>query len=670
MVGAAQRAFAQGRFYDEHGRSRWREAYTAITTAFTAATSPADRFDMKTCSTDHGLQALSTMLETFPDAVVVFYPVDSGNEFIVDFSIALINPAATRCALLCHAKRGDRLSDIVTASNHKRMSENLLSLSRGAPFVDFELSHEFDQTTVWYGFVAVPIDGGIATRFIDITSRKKLEETARNSEERLRHLIDAVKDYALFMLDPHGIVVSWNTGAERLKGYKPDEIIGKHFSCFYPAVAREAGHPELELRIATETGRYEEEGLRIRKDGTSFLAHVVISSIREESGALRGFAKVTRDITVQQQLQGAIRDQARILDLAGETIFVRDSEDRIVYWNDGAQRAYGWSASDAVGQITHELLHTQFPEPLATISAHLRTTGRWEGELQHSRRDGSTLTVASRWTLQRSDNGHADKTIEINHDITARKRLELDLQIKNGQLLNALQAKDNFLGNMSHELRTPLNAIIGFTELMADGAPGTVSAEQGDYLRDILASARHLLQLINDLLDLTKIGAGQMRITPSSFSVAQAISSVCSVLRPLVQERRLRLKQELSHAPIEVTLDEKRFTQILYNLLSNAIKFTLPGGDIEISVAPAVHDKFQVAVRDTGIGIAAADFKKLFRDFQQIDSELSRRCQGTGLGLALTRKLVELQHGHIAVESMPGKGSTFSVTLPLNAFAT
>jgi PAS domain S-box-containing protein len=643
-----------------------------------------------------------------------------------------------------------------------------------------ELTDASSQVTGYMGVVT------------DITERKKAEDTLRLSEERFRLIVNSVKDYALFMLAPDGTVSSWNAGAERLKGYKAEEIIGKHFSCFYLPEAINRKHPEHELRIATKEGRYEEEDWRVRKDGSRFLAHVVITAIHDKHGDLRGFAKITRDVTETKKFDKALRDQAQILDLANDTIFVRDSHDQITYWNKGAQRVYGWTREEALGRVSHLLLQTKFPQPLDEINARLMALGHWEGELTHVRRDGQVLTVLSRWALQPDDNGKPPRVIEMNYDITERKKtedilriseerfssafehattgmalisldgrwmkvnqaicdalgyteeeltsktfqdithpddLEIDLANvrkvitgeithykmekryfhKDGHIVWALlgvsllrdkqdnplyfisqiedisemkqamirqleltakaqaaeKAKSEFLANMSHELRTPLNGIIGFSEILSDGLAGEVNAEQKEYLGDILTSGQHLLQLINDVLDLAKVEAGKMELYPETFSVDKAIQQVASVAYPLVQKKKIKLITTISSAVDHVILDQQKFKQILYNLLSNAIKFTDESGRVEIIVAPQGPDHFTLAVSDSGIGIKPENIKRLFTDFEQLDEGPMRRYQGTGLGLALTRKIVEIQRGTISVDSEFGKGTTFTVTLPL-----
>jgi PAS domain S-box-containing protein len=494
---------------------------------------------------------------------------------------------------------------------------------------------------------------------------RKPEITSRDSEELFRLLVESVQDYAIFMLDPFGNVVSWNLGAERIKGYSADEIIGKHFSIFYPREDVENEKPKKELKAAAASGRFEDEGYRVRKDGSRFWANVIITALFDGRGKLRGYSKVSRDITQQRKAEQALRDQARIMDLVNDAIFLRDLDDRVVYWNKGAEKVYGFKQEEALGRVTHDLLKTKFPRPLPEIRAKLLSEDHWEGEIEHCCHDGRALLAASSWTLQRDSKDQPVAIIELNYDITERKRIEQAIQEKNVELLNAAESKNRFLANMSHELRTPLNGIIGFAEFLSDGKPGPLNAKQKEYLNDILNSGRHLLQLINDVLDLAKVEANKMELRPEKFSLAKAVGGVCAVARPMAQKKCLQVQTGISVDLDEVVLDEQRFKQVLYNLVSNAIKFTDEGGQVEINARRRDDDHFILTVRDTGIGIAPRDLPRLFTEFEQLESGASRRYEGTGLGLALTRRMVELQGGTIGVESEPGKGSTFSVVLPL-----
>jgi protein-histidine pros-kinase len=277
-------------------------------------------------------------------------------------------------------------------------------------------------------------------------------------------------------------------------------------------------------------------------------------------------------------------------------------------------------------------------------------------ELKARRKDGSEFPVEiSLSPLQTEEGLFVSSTIR---DATERRKYEQVLHEAN-------RLKSEFLANMSHELRTPLNGVIGFSEFMIDEKAGPLNAKQKEYLGDILSSGRHLLQLINDVLDLSKVEAGKMLLHPEAFALAQAIEEVCSVISPLSRQKRIVIRREVALTLASVTLDRQKFMQVLYNLLSNAVKFTDDRGEVRIIADPDGAAGLRLAVCDTGIGISPKDFGKLFIEFQQLDSGATRRFGGTGLGLALTKKIIEFQGGRISVESHVGQGSTFTVLLPL-----
>jgi signal transduction histidine kinase len=249
-------------------------------------------------------------------------------------------------------------------------------------------------------------------------------------------------------------------------------------------------------------------------------------------------------------------------------------------------------------------------------------------------------------------------------DGSERKRVEQALQEKNVELERALLAKDRFLANMSHELRTPLNGIIGFTEFLIGEKPGPLQPKQKEYLNDVLSSAHHLLTLINDVLDLAKVEAGKMELHPEQFLIREALDEATAVVKTMADLKQIGLTVTVDAGLQMATLDQQKFKQVLYNLLSNAVKFTDQGGNVEVCAKRLDERHFEVQVRDTGIGIRPEDLGRLFTEFEQLDSGTARHFEGTGLGLALTKKIVELQGGHIRVEAEPGKGSLFTATLP------
>lgn len=383
-------------------------------------------------------------------------------------------------------------------------------------------------------------DIGVVLVFRDVTELKRAGEELRHSQERLQLMVENVVDYAILMLDQEGRVASWNAGAERIKGYRAEEIIGQHFSQFYPQEDIERGKPQHELDVAIAEGRFEDEGWRVRKDGATFWANVVITALRDEAGALRGFAKVTRDMT--------------------ESKLAREA---LVRAKDEAERANKF--------------------------------------------------------------------------------------------------KDQFLSTMSHELRTPLNAVLGFSDLLADERYGSLNERQKRYVSNIHSGGRHLLKLISDILDLSKIEAGRMDLAIQDVPIESAFSEVLSALRPLAEKKSQTLSQN-AQASLIVRADITRLRQMLMNLAGNAIKFTPEGGRVELE-ARQTNGQIRIEVRDTGPGIPPGEQERIFQAFYRL-RQSGEATEGTGLGLAITQRLAELHGSKLGLDSQAGQGSCFYFSLP------
>jgi PAS domain S-box-containing protein len=364
------------------------------------------------------------------------------------------------------------------------------------------------------------------------------DQTLADERERFKLLVEGVKDYAILMLDPHGTIVSWNSGAERIKGYHAEEAIGRHFSMFYTREAIDRGHPEHELAIARRDGRYEEEGWRVRRDGTTFWASVVITALRDENGELRGFGKVTRDMTQRRLAQETERQAMKAIERAG-------------------------------------------------------------------------------------------------------------------------RAKTEFLSGMSHELRTPLNAVLGFAQLLA---LDDLQPHQRDAVSHITKAGEMLLGLVDELLDISRIEADRMTVSLEPIHTGALIRDCLELVKPIADEHGVHLVAPPRHeADVYVIADQQRLKQVVMNLLSNAIKYNHAQGTVQLAVT-FDDERVQISVADTGSGIDPGSLDRLFIPFERLvahDSTIA----GTGLGLALSKRLVDLMGGTITVESTPGEGSTFHVSL-------
>jgi signal transduction histidine kinase/DNA-binding response OmpR family regulator/uncharacterized membrane protein affecting hemolysin expression len=370
----------------------------------------------------------------------------------------------------------------------------------------------------------------------------------------------------------------------------------------------------------------------------------------------------------------ALHESKQRLDLtlmsAGVGTWSWDLVTNAVVWDEFARALYGL-APDAPPESYQDFYSLIHPEDHAgikrDIAASLEHDAPFEVEYRVVWPDGRERALVSRGKVDRDDTGKPLRMSGVSLDITER-RLVVEQQQAREAAEAANRAKSNFLASMSHELRTPLNAIIGFSELLENQTFGDLNDRQHRYVNNVLTSGRHLLQLINDILDLSKVEAGHMELALSEFDVRTAMSEVKTIVGTLAMKKHLALDLEVDDSASTVTADQSKFKQILYNLLSNAIKFTPDGGSIRVTVRRVGHEageSIEVAVADTGIGLKPEDRERIFGTFEQVDSAYARQQQGTGLGLALSRRFVELHGGRIWVESDLGKGSVFRFTLPV-----
>ncbi len=374
----------------------------------------------------------------------------------------------------------------------------------------------------------------------DNSARKEVEEQLRWREESFRLMVESVTDYGIVMLDPQGRVASWNGGAQRIKGYSAAEIVGQHFSRFYPPRDIERGAPQRDLDRVTAQGRFEDEGWRVRKDGSTFCANVVYTAIRDQAGNLRGFAMLTRDMTGRRQIEAGIANAKSM----------------------------------------------------------------------------------------------AEKADLANLD---------------------------FLSGMSHEMRTSLNAILGFAQLMESDSTLPAPAHK-ESVAKILQAGWYLMELINEILDLAMIQSGRLSWSLEPMSLAEVMLECQATIEPQAQKSGIRITFPTVDSHCFIKADRTRVKQVLINLLSNAIKYNQAGGSVVVECSASAPQRMRVSVTDTGAGLPPEKLALLFRPFSRVGQETSAEA-GTGIGLVVTKRLVELMGGAIGVRSNVGKGSVFWIEL-------
>lgn len=358
--------------------------------------------------------------------------------------------------------------------------------------------------------------------------------------------------------------------------------------------------------------------------------------------------------------------ERQLLNLSSDAIMVCAFDDnRIEFWSDGAEAMYGYSAEEALGRTTFELIQTDFPKPVAQIKAELREQHVWAGELVHRTKDGREVRVASRWYWH--DSGSKQFFFEINRDISAWRMSEAALGAAHGELNRRnhdveqlLRTRERFIAAISHELRTPLNAILGFSDLLLENGRGEWSEKQQRFVEHIHSGGRHILTLVDEILDLARIDAGKLTLRPMRLQLAGAVQTTVYDMELAAQQKQIALTQRVG-PDLWVRVDAARLRQILGNLLSNAVKFTPAQGQVWID-ASAKDGSIELVVGDTGIGIEAGEQENAFQEFWR--SNQAGPQSGAGLGLAITRRLVEAHGGSIRLESEAGHGSRFFVMLP------
>ena len=482
-----------------------------------------------------------------------------------------------------------------------------------------------------------------------------------------RMLVDSIPDYAIFLLDPQGRVLTWTPGAQRIKGYRADEVVGQHFSMFYPQDALDRNWPQHELEIARSSGRYEEEGWRKRKDGSLFWASVVISRIIDDDGNLRGFSKITRDLSASREHQEMLRQSEERFRLLVEgvrdyAIFMLDPDGRVASWNAGAEQIKGYRADEILGRhfsvfYPDEARQSGWPDRELEIAL---ADGRMQDEGWRLRKDGSRFWAGVVITALHDASGRHIGFAKLTRDLTDQRRV-LALEDEGRRLTT-------FLAMLGHELRNPLAPIANAVSVMQ---LERIDSENVRRCRDIIArQLAQMTRLVDDLLDVGRITAGKIRLERARIDLAAVLEEAVEMAEPEALRRSHVLRLQADVAPAWIDGDHARLVQVFSNLIHNAVKFTPEGGAIDLRLH-ADGQWLDVSVRDNGPGIAPTRLRDIFNLFVQDEeqpAQLGQR-QGLGLGLSLVQQLVVLHGGEVSAFStgVAGKGAEFVVRLPCAA---
>lgn len=625
----------------------------------------------------------------------------------------------------------------------------------------------------------------------DVEELRRADQALRESERQLRLIADTAP-VLIAHCDREARYKFVNGPYAARFGLRREQVIGQRIADVAGEAAYESIRPQVERALAGEAVEFE-LAIPYEKLGTHFM-RCAYAPERDTQGEVVGLVAAIVDITDRKYAELRLAEQARLLDLSFDAIFVRNAQNRITYWNKGAEDSYGFTREEAMGRLPHELLQTEFPEPVERIYEHLRREGRWVGELRHTRKDGSHLFDSTRWVLDHDAHGQPASILETNTDITDRRcaeallregeekyrglihslpaavytcdregriqlynvaavelwgrepevgkdlwcgswrlyhpdgsRLELDScpmarTLKEGRavrgveiiverpdgsrrhvlpspdpILNAAgevtgavnmlmditelkqiemllreaketaetanQSKDRFLAVLSHELRTPLMPVLMTVAALED------DTDLRPDVREDMAMIRRNIELetklIDDLLDLNRITSGKLRLQLETVNLNEAVRQVCGICHPQAVEQGVRLECEFAADAGSVRADPARLQQVLWNLIKNGLKFTPKNGSVHVTTAPPAGGRGIVQVRDSGIGIAPEMLPRIFDAFEQGDPGITRKFGGLGLGLAISKALMELHEGSIRAESVgPGQGATFTLGLP------
>ena len=520
--------------------------------------------------------------------------------------------------------------------------------------------------------------------------RGSAEAEARYSEQRIQLLLENAEDHAIYLLDPEGLVESWNPGAEKIKGYRRDEIVGRSYAQFFTGEDQRRGEPQRLLAFASEHGHFRGEAIRVRKDGSQFLARVALTAVYDAAGAVRGFAKVAHDLSRRKIEE---EQRAIMIESTATGMLIVNEDGIITLSNSSADAIFGYPAGTLLGQPIDQVVPDGIRPADAAVPAALPNDAREgmepERHVSGRRSDGSEVMLEV--TLRRVKTQRGSIVVVSIIDSTERLRRAAELAAigeqeravvaeANARLeklsrhltkscereRRANEAKSRFLTGVTHELRTPLNGILGYAQLLS--LDGDLNPTQSGRVQAMQTAGEHLLAMINAVLDLSEIEAGRIEMHPTTIDISQLARACVDVVSPAAQSKGLALSLCIDPAvPPTIVADPTRLRQVVLNLLGNAVKFTA-AGRVTLRVAPgAAPATFRVEIADTGPGVAPHHQQRLFQEFDRLDVASLGTIEGSGLGLAITARLVNHMAGQIGYVDNSGGGSVFWLELPQSA---
>lgn len=621
----------------------------------------------------------NSVLESFSDAILL---LDK------DGLIQFVNTAANRMLEYPGSDLLQQHISIIYGAGGDRIrgEYELLTAQKTGLFKNEGWKTKKNGERFWGSFFITPIYeqdklSGFTCIIRDVSFERSQQQKLRQNEERFRLMVESVKDYSIFLLDTKGYISTWNDGAVLMKGYSSEEIIGKHFSIFYTEIDLKNKKPENELRIAIATGKYQEEGWRIKKNGTLFWANIVITALFNENNEHVGFSKVTRDLTEKKLNDEILRlSEERYRSLVEQVtdygIFLLDEKGRVISWNEGARRIKGYEANEIIGKY-----FSQFYPEEDIISGKpqwelmiARRDGKFEEEGWRLRKNGTRFWANVVITAVYDSDNKLIGFSKVTRDLTERKESEralreshdryrlLAAQLKatNDELSYANGELEQFTSIVSHDLQEPVRTIKSFLQLINLKIDQQQTEDLKTYIQKSIHAAHRMKELIQNLLQYSQLSKGD--VLEENVEVQNLVNHVLQNLKTAIDHAQATIEVDIRLETVYG--DRVQLAQLLQNILSNALKFTTSGKP-HISVKCELENHYaKFSISDNGIGIEKDDLGKVFEIFRRLDTK--NKYPGTGIGLAICKKIVDRHGGRIWPESIPGKGTTFIFTLNEN----